>query len=337
MFLILINLGFSLLPVLLFLVFLYLLDRFRLVEVRSLVICLVWGIISVAAAYLFNNLLGKWIGIPFDSQSRYMAPVVEESLKAIIIIYLLKKKRAGFLVDAAIYGFATGAGFALMENILYLVSATEEASPATWIVRGLGTAVMHGGCTGLMALVAVAAITRGHETPPAIASGLTLAIILHSGFNHFALPPLFQTLLVMILFPSLFIGIFALSNRQLTRWLEIEFSSEVEILSMIRKGTLGETRPGRYLLSVSNRFLPETVVDLYCYLSLYLELSIKAKRNLMLQEQGMKPPQEPDLEEKLTELNHLRKMIGPVGEATMAPLIRMSYRDLWKLNQISPK
>jgi len=260
--------------------------------------------------------------------------VTEELLKAIIIIYILKKRRAGFLIDAAIYGFATGAGFALMENILYLFSATGETSPATWVVRGLGTAIMHGGCTGLMALWAMAAILRGHEFVPAIASGLTLAFILHSGFNHFALPPLLQTLLLLVLFPLLFILIFSFSNRQLTRWLEIEFSGEVEILSMIRKGALKETRAGRYLMAVRERFLPETVVDLYCYLSLYLELSIKAKRNLMLRENEMKPPEEPDLEPKLIELNHLRKKIGPVGEAAMAPLIRMNYRDLWKLNQV---
>ena len=71
---------------------------------------------------------------------------------------------------------------------------------------------------------------------------------------------------------------------------------------------------------------------MYCYIQLYLELSIKAKRNLMLRESGFPPIAENDIQNKLLELAALKKQIGKVGEITLAPLISMNYRDLWKLN-----
>jgi len=128
--------------------------------------------------------------------------------------------------------------------------------------------------------------------------------------------------------------VFRISNSRLQHWLEIEFNSEIELLAMIRQGKLSDTKAGKYLLSVKDRFDPATVVDLYCYLALYLELSIKAKRNLMLRESGFPIIIEPDLDSKLQEIKQLRKQIGRVGEFALAPLIRMNYRNLWKLNQL---
>lgn len=57
--------------------------------------------------------------------SRYGAPVVEEVLKSIYLVYLIKSKRIGFMVDSAIFGFAIGAGFAFVENIYYLQSVSD--------------------------------------------------------------------------------------------------------------------------------------------------------------------------------------------------------------------
>ena len=59
-------------------------------------------------------------GASDDRFARYLAPLVEEALKALWIAVLLRRGRVGFLVDAAILGFAVGAGFALVENVEYL-------------------------------------------------------------------------------------------------------------------------------------------------------------------------------------------------------------------------
>ncbi len=326
------NIVFSFFPVLLFLMFLFLLDSFKLVRVKTLILCLLWGGVCTFACYFLNNLMAKWLA--FDFIPLYAAPVIEELLKALIIFYLISKKKIGFMIDAAIYGFAIGAGFSLVENIYYMFNISHEYNMLIWIIRGFGTAIMHGGCTSLIAVLFIRGVSRTENKLLASLPGLILAFLLHSGFNHFLANPPLQTLLIVVFLPILFALIFRFSNAMLQQWLEIEFNSEVEIMNMIKKGEFRSTKAGRYLLSIKDKFAPETIVDMYCYIGLYLELSIKAKSNLMLKENGFKIIVEDDIQSKLKELDQLRKQIGIVGEFALAPLIRMNYRNLWKLNSL---
>jgi RsiW-degrading membrane proteinase PrsW (M82 family) len=84
--------------------------------------------------------------------SVFVAPVVEEILKAIYIVWLLRRNKVGFVVDAATYGFAVGTGFAFIENIYYL-PVHPNPTIWTWIVRGFGTALMHSGTTAIFAMI----------------------------------------------------------------------------------------------------------------------------------------------------------------------------------------
>jgi len=328
------NLLLTFLPALLFLLFLFLLDSFKLVRVQTLILCVVWGVLCTLAGYVLNTLAASKLQLDFDFLSRYVSPVIEETLKGLFVYYLITKKKIGFMIDAVIYGFAIGTGFSLVENIYYTMNAPPENNPLIWIVRGFGTAFMHGGCTSLLALMFMVSINSYSMKILAFLPGLFLAILLHSGFNHFPLNPMLQTLLIMVLLPMMFAVIFMISNKKLQQWLEIEFNSEVDLLYMIRKGEFGKTKAGDYLLSIKSHFPPETLVDMYCYIGLYLELSIKAKRNLMLQENGFPIVVEDDILPKLTELAQLRRQIGKVGEMALSPLIRMNYRNLWQLNQL---
>ncbi len=329
------DIAFSFFPVLIFLTYLFLLDNFRLVRIKTLVVCLLWGLISSAACQFLNTLAAGWLNLDFIHLSRYVSPVIEETMKALIILYLVSKKKIGFPVDAAIYGFAIGAGFSLLENVYYLITVPSGYNLLIWIIRGFGTAILHGGATALLAFILISGKTRSEKNFTGALSGLLLAIFLHSAFNHFAVSPLIQTLIMMIVFPAIFMVVFKISTARLQQWLEIEFSSEVELLSLIRKGEFAGTKPGKYLVSIRDRFEPATVVDMYCYLALYLELSIKAKRNLMLRENDFPIVPETDLDDKLNEIKHLQRKIGKLGELALAPLIRMNYRNLWKLNQLT--
>ena len=329
------NILFSFVPVILLLTFLFLLDSFNLVRVKTLVLCLFWGVACATCGFFLNKSIQNLIELDFSFYSRYVAPVIEECLKATFIFYLISKKKIGFIIDGAIYGFAIGAGFSVLENIYYLFQSPPEYNLLTWIIRGVGTAVMHGGCTSFFAILFVGAISRSENRILAFLPGLLLAILFHSGFNHFPFNPVLQTLLILLLLPFAFVLVFSLSNAKLQKWLEIEFNSEVEILNMIRKGDFGSTKAGKYLKSLKEQFTSETIFDMYCYIDLYLELSIKAKRNLMLKENEFPIIVEDDLQLKLTELTQLRKQIGKIGELALAPLIRMNYRNLWKLNQLT--
>ena len=94
-----------------------------------------------------------------------MSPWLEELLKALILIHLIRTRRVGLLVDAAIAGFAVGTGFALVENLYYL-AMRPEAQTDVQVIRGFGTAIMHGGATAIFGIVSVALVERKGDTTP---------------------------------------------------------------------------------------------------------------------------------------------------------------------------
>ena len=97
-------------------------------------------------------------------------------------------RRVGFLVDAAVLGFAVGAGFALVENVVYLRAIT-DAPLGLWLVRGLGTAVMHGGTTAMFAMLARTLVDRYFD-PAAPTTRLAMQTLeqLHADLRQEALP-----------------------------------------------------------------------------------------------------------------------------------------------------
>ena len=106
-----------LLPVFIFLVALYYLDSYKLIKLQWVMLTIVLGCMVALAALLVNTMIiSFWDSSPMF-YSAYIAPVVEESLKALYIVYLIKSKKVGFMVDAALYGLALGAGFAFTENL----------------------------------------------------------------------------------------------------------------------------------------------------------------------------------------------------------------------------
>ena len=148
----LLRLAVGLFPVLLFLAALIYLDSYKLVRLRSVLAAIAAGGLVAGVCFLINAGLLSWTGWEIAAYSRYVAPVLEEIAKGALLVYLIRSNRVGFLVDAAIFGFAVGTGFAVIENLVYL-KFLEEAHLAVWIVRGLGTAIMHGGTMALFAIV----------------------------------------------------------------------------------------------------------------------------------------------------------------------------------------
>ena len=323
----------ALIPVLLLLLILYLLDSFRLVRFRTLALLFLAGAASALLAYFINSLILKASEMDFESYSRYVAPIIEEILKVLVILVLVLRKRIGFLIDAAIYGFAAGAGFAVFENSYYLVSST-DSNLMVWMLRGLGTAVMHSGTTALFAIAIIGVLNLEKKFFIGFIPGLILAVLIHSGFNHFYIQPVIQTLLMLIFIPAFLILLFMVSEKQLQNWLEIELYNEVELLRMMNKGEFSRSRSGQYLASLKEFFPAEVIVDMYCYMSVYLELSIKSKRNMLLAECGLPIIKEPELNEKMTEFRVLRKTMGRSGELALSPLIRLRQRDLWKMTTL---
>ncbi|HLF55617.1 MAG TPA: PrsW family glutamic-type intramembrane protease [Thermoanaerobaculia bacterium] len=321
----------SLTPVALFLAALWALDSYKLIRPALLARAVAAGFAVAIVSYGFAKLfLGAEI-VSATSLSRYVAPAYEEIFKALVVVWAIRTKRVGFMVDAAILGFAVGTGFATVENIYYLV-VVQESNLALWGVRGFGTAILHGSMAAIVGIVAQAlGESRGQGSFRAVLPGLALAVVVHSAYNHVVLAPLASTALLLFTIPPLLMFVFQRSEKVLRGWLDVGFGSDVELLGMLRSGEIASTRIGQYLRSLRGRFPGEVLADMLCFLQLHVELSIKAKGLLLLQEAGLEPPADPQIGERLRELAILQKSIGTTGRLALAPLVNTGSREIWQL------
>lgn len=321
----------ALVPVLAFLAVLILLDSFKLVPLRSVLLSLLAGCAAALACSQVNLALLGALPLDMTRFSRYVAPLTEELLKAAFVVYLVQARRVGFLVDAAIHGFAVGAGFALVENVEYLRALGSERV-FLWVVRGFGTAVLHGATTAIFAILAKGLAERHPERGMVVfLPGLLAAALVHSAFNHFILPPLLATALMMVVLPVLMVLVFEQSEKATREWLGLGFDSEMELLRMIASGEVARTRIGAYLQSLRSKFEGTIVADMLCLLRIHLELSIRAKGLLLAREAGLEVPVGDDVRDNLNELRYLEKSIGPTGLLALKPVQRRTHRDLWQI------
>ena len=323
----------GLLPVLCFLGALVYLDSYKLVSLRAVVGVVALGVVVAGASYVLNvHMLGA-LPIDFAVFTRYISPVSEELLKGLVIVALIRAHRIGFLVDAAIAGFAVGTGFAVVENLYYL-GTRADASMGVWIVRGFGTAIMHGGATAIFAVMGLAMIEKSKSMLTAFVPGFIVAVVVHSIFNHFFFSPFISTIGVAIALPLLLGTVFTRSEAALGEWLGKGFDADAEMLELINAEGFSDSPIGRYLHELKEKFEGPVVADLLCYLQLYTELALRAKGVLMMRETGFEVRIDQATREKFAELRYLEKSIGRTGRLAIQPMLHMSHKELWQLYMI---
>jgi len=331
---ILLHVVVGVLPVLGFLAALRYLDSYKLVAMRVVIAIVASGIAVAIACYFANAYVFDMARIDFTHYSRYVGPVIEELGKALVIVALIRAHRVAFLVDAAIAGFAAGTGFAIVEN-LYYQHLVPDANIGTWIVRGFGTAIMHGGCTALFAMAGLSMLERTPKLSlAAFLPGFVLAVILHSAYNHAFLPPMLSTLAVLVVLPPLLFAVFQRSERATARWLGEGFDADSEMLASITSGRFADSAAGRYLAALKSRFKGPIVADLLCYLRLHTELALRAKGILMMRESGFDAHLDEATRAKLAEMRYLAGSIGATGKLALMPLLHAGNKDLWQLRML---
>ena len=322
------SVALALLPVVGFLAVLFAMDSFKLVPFRAVLGALVAGGGAALVALFVWSALGLDLQTG-DAVSYYVAPVIEETLKSAVVVLLILRGRAGFLVDAAVQGFAVGAGFALLENVAYL-QAFGTAPLTLWLVRGVGTAMLHGGTTAIFAILARALSDRFPRRPHvAFLPGLAAVIVIHSAFNHLLLPPIVLAAVVMFVLPLLILFVFDRSERATREWMGAGMDLDIEVLQLVASEHFALTRFGQYLQELRTRFPGVVVANMYCLLRLELELSVHARAMIMAREAGLDLAGDEDLDASLEEREYLHRSIGKAGLLALRPLQVTSDRDRW--------
>jgi RsiW-degrading membrane proteinase PrsW (M82 family) len=291
-------------------------------------------------SYFANLSVMDGFPIGFTGYSRYVAPVIEETMKAAPIIFLFARNRLGFKLDAAIAGFAVGAGFSMAENLWYLAEL-QDANITDWLVRGFGTAIMHGAATALFAVIshewsekqAESAATQYRFNPLLFVPGLLAAMVVHSIFNHFPAQPLLAMVLMLLLAPMTLFLTLARSERVTRQWLAADAAAHRQLLEDIRAGHF-ESKTGSDLRDHLRDLRASAAEDVMAYVELKMELVLRAEESILAtHEGGAAPAGETELE-KFERLDALEKRLGKAVVAAISSRIGFSRNDLYELGRL---
>ena len=312
----------SVIPLLLYLLVLKSLDSFRIVHWRWLVVCMAVGCGSCLVAWAFSE-MSSALAVPF------YAPLFEEILKALVALCAMRLFRMVFFAEALCYGAAIGAGFSLVENIIYIYFSPDMMF-ATALFRGLGTSMLHIGCSSLFLVLWLLAKNNSWKNVFRL-WGILPCILIHALYNLHHFQPLVQMVAVVVIFLVIFLCVSNYNEKCIGKWLDQSMMNDIDLLSAIKDGTLPDTKAGQYLMSVKEQFDPYVFLDIICYVQLYLELTITAKSRMMLRESGLLDAESEDDKSQrsamLKEFNTLRGNIGKMGEIILHPIVKMTAED----------
>src|SRR4051812_36738838 len=131
-----------------FLYFVHWLDLYGSDRPRVVLACVAWGLFAFLLAVIVNRFCIYILGFPLKFVSTRTAPFVEEIFKAGILFYLVRKGKLTYFADGAIYGFASGMGFAAIENLRYMQLFPDNTF-ALIVLRDFSSALSHGTATAM--------------------------------------------------------------------------------------------------------------------------------------------------------------------------------------------
>ncbi len=333
----------ALLPVLVLVGLFIWLDVFKLMTVWETLGLLMLGALAAVAAYPVSGVFLDQLPLGFSNYSRFAAPWVEEILKGAVIVGLFAFNRIGFKLDAVISGFAVGAGFSVVENIIYLTRFPELTAPV-WMVRGLGTAVMHG--TTLAILAAIAHEFAERETRDAaheysfnllwFVPGLLTAVALHTVFNQFPDRPLVAMMGTLLFAPLALMAIFRFGASEAQQWLSVEREAHRSQLETLRAGQFPEDASGRRVAALAGRCNPQTATHIREYCEALTALVLTAEE-VLLQQSGDSDRVSVDAAATFQRVDALKRQLGPSTLAALTPLLPFSRNDYWELSELKER
>jgi len=327
----LMNAALGLLPVLFYLAVLIHFDSFRLVRPALVYYTIAAGAVVAVAAYFINTFLMSQFGFGFEGYMHFGAPIIEELCKAAIIVFLIWTSRIGFAFDSAIIGFAVGAGFALTENFFYLRLAGDQAL-AVWVIRGFGTALMHGATTAFFAVLGHVLTLRDRRNAIIkYAPGLAAAIMAHSIFNFFLAHPVSSTVFLAAALPISLLVFLYEDEKTIHDWLKVDFKAHEKLLRQIKSGEFENSRAGAFLRRMRDSEQGAMAAKLAYYLQIHTELILSAESILTAHEAGEDIVVDDGVRQKLMLLHELESEIGKTAMLAMRPHLHFNRHELWEI------
>lgn len=294
---------------------------------------LVGGLIAYEIAAKINPGMVNAGWVTWDQVIRITAPIIEELLKGLILIYLVQRADFNYVVDGALYGFGAGIGFAIIENFEY-VTGNPEIALTVAIARVFSTNLVHATASGLIGTAL--AYRRGDSTWRGwaiVLGGYAVSILIHMVFNTMVNAGAFLAVAIIFGLTGM-----ALIWYVIKRGLNVQKEWVAEKLNMTDRVTKQETKVvsnieaiNEVLVPVEKRFGTKMASLVRSLIYKQAEMGIKRK----LLETAANETRRKDINKIIADLsvetNELRKQIGPY----CMMMVRSVYLDhdiqIWNL------
>ncbi len=248
----------AIIPMVLYLVILWRMDKYEKEPIKLVIKHFFWGAFGAVFLGILGSLLLTYPinSIIYDPQAQgliaaiLVAPFVEEITKGIYLFKTVKNKNFDNITDGIIYGGAIGLGFGMTENFLYFIAFGTDLE--SWIsvvlIRSIFSSVMHCISTAIFGAFLSLVKFRGNRYKKLIIlSGLFFSMTLHSFWNASVSFPTsyFWGLLAMFFIIISFVLILKLFVNQELKVIRIGLSDEglnndyVNIISSNKRFTRG--------------------------------------------------------------------------------------------------
>lgn len=330
----------ALIPVLIMAMLFAWLDVFKLMSPWEMIACLLLGMVAALAAWPVSGRMLDTLPMGYSDYSRFVAPWIEEGLKTIAIALLFLTNRIGFKLDAIISGFAIGAGFSVIENIFYL-ARFPELTTAVWLVRGLGTAVMHGATMAILAAIAHELAERSMRrqggqgfNPLWLLPGYVIASLIHTLFNQFPSRPMEVMLATLVLAPVALIGLMRFGERETHKWLTEDRDGHRRWLEEWQSGGFPSDVAGQRIAALAGRAKPQEAALIRDYCLLKTELVLTAEEELLDGDRKLEAGEVERLRDSFSRLKEIRGRMGRAGYCALKELLPFSANDEWELEEL---
>lgn len=240
---------------------------------------LIWGITAYFIAAQINPAMIDAGWVTRSQVVRITAPIIEEVLKSLVLIYLVQRADFNYVVDGAIYGFGAGIGFAIIENYEYITGNPEIAMTVA-VARVFSTNLIHATGSGVIgAALATQRADRSWKGWLFAIFGYLFSMGFHMGFNTMVSSGTF--LIFAIIFGMVGVGVIYATIK---RGLSIQKTWFAENLNDINRVTKNEVKALSTMEQIDQLLKPfetqfgaekkELVKDM---LSKQAELGIKTK------------------------------------------------------------
>ncbi|MEW5872665.1 MAG: PrsW family glutamic-type intramembrane protease [Chloroflexota bacterium] len=323
--------------------FIYKRDLYATGSIDSVVISFIGGAGAFVVAYLLHSWLLRQ-GVSFQNLSRNIAPFSEEILKALVLIWLVRRRNFTYFVDGAIYGFAAGIGFAIVENFNYIFGQ-ESSVLSVAIGRTLSSNLVHATTSALVGItLGLGRFQRGSwRRLLYLLVGLLAAAAVHSGFNHMLFELNASPILVFLYAvlaglggSGVIVGFIRAGLTNERRWIE-ETLGEADRVTKNEARVVHQLAEAGVILSpLAQRFGKEKATLIGECLVTQARLGILRKTLEKLPEEWMRQETQANIDQMQIEMDALRRRVGAYPMLYLRNIFPETQRSVWsRLEQVT--